>query len=319
MSRLAAVSVLIPCRNAAAYLADTLASVLNQTLPPSEVIVVDDGSTDGSRDIVAGYGGAVTLLFNPGRGASAARNHASSAAHGEFLQFLDADDLLEPGALEARVAALQQSNADVAISNWCRIADESGLWRVTSTESGNLPSADLPADVQIMRGFWAPPAAILYRRTICERIGGWRETLPVIQDARFLLDAARVGGRFVHVNRVGARYRQHVSGSLSTSNSPQFWGDVLRNAREVEGLWRASGRHSAVYLEALGKTYDHCARAALPMDQHLFTEALDALSRLGWHAATRRVRAARLMNLVFGYRLTRAVLHPVRASGERCH
>jgi hypothetical protein len=311
------VSVLIPCRNGAAYIAETLASALDQTLPPLEVIVVDDGSTDGSQDIVAGYGDRVMLLSNPGRGASAARNHAAAAAKGEFFQFLDADDLLEPGAIEARVAALQQTGADVAVSDWCRITQQTGMWRISRTESGKLPSADIPADVQILRGFWAPPAAILYRRAVCERIGAWRESLPVIQDARFLLDAARVGGRLVHVAHLGARYRQHASGSLSTSDSPRFWRDVLRNTREVEELWRADGRHAPVYCDALAGTYDLCARAALSLDQRLFTEALEDLSRFGSYAPSRRVRAARLLNGLLGYRLTRAVLHSAVAAAGR--
>jgi len=311
------VSVLIPCRNGAAYIAETLTSVLHQTLPPLEIIVVDDGSTDGSQNIAEGYGDRVTLLSNPGRGASAARNHAAAAARGEFFQFLDADDLLEPGALETRVAALQQSGADVAVSDWCRITEQSGMWRVATTVSGKLPAQDVPADVQILRGFWAPPAAILYRRGVCERIGAWCESLPVIQDARFLLDAGRVGGRFVHVDHLGARYRQHASGSLSTSDSPRFWGDVLRNAREVEALWRAEGRHTPIYRDALASTYDLCARAALSLDQRLFTDALDDLSRFSSYAPSRRVRAARLLNKVLGYRLTRAVLQSAAAGAGR--
>jgi hypothetical protein len=183
--------------------------------------------------------------------------------------------------------------------------------------SGRLPAPDVPADVQILCGFWAPPAAILYRRSVCERIGAWRESLPVIQDARFLLDAARVGGRFVHVDQLGARYRQHTSGSLSTSDSPRFWGDVLRNAREVEALWRAEGRQTPVYRDALASTYDLCARAALSVDQRLFTDALHDLSRFSGYAPSRRVRTARLLNRLLGYRLTRAMLQSTAAATGR--
>jgi glycosyltransferase involved in cell wall biosynthesis len=271
--------VLNPCRNGAAYIAETRSSALHQTLQTQEILVVDDGSTDGSQDIVGSYGERVTLLANPGRGASAARNHAASAAKGEFFQFLDADDLLEPEALEARVAALQQAGADVAVSDWCRITDQSGIWRIASTVSGRLPAPDVPVDVQVLRGFWAPPAAILYRRAICERIGGWRESLPVIQDARFLLDAARLGGRFVHVDRLGARYRQHASGSLSTSNNERFWTDILRNAKEVETLWSQSGRCDAGAREVLANLYARCVRAGLLYDAGLFAAARCELER----------------------------------------
>jgi glycosyltransferase involved in cell wall biosynthesis len=303
-----AVSVLIPCRNGAAYIAETLTSALHQTLPPLEIIVVDDGSTDGSREIVAGYGERVKLLSNTGRGASAARNHAASAAQGEFLQFLDADDLLEPSALEARVAALQQSGADVAVSDWCRITEQSGVWGTASTVSGRLPAPDVPADVQILCGFWAPPAAILYRRSVCERIGAWRESLPVIQDARFLLDAARVGGRFVHVDRLGARYRQHASGSLSTSNRKRFWTDVLRNAKEVEAIWLDTGRCGAEARAVLADLYARCVRAGLLYDAALFDAARQELERFPEYRPSRSLQIAMAMQPASRFRVGRAVV-----------
>jgi glycosyltransferase involved in cell wall biosynthesis len=309
MSRATAtVSVLIPCRNGAAYIAETLASALHQTQPPLEIIVVDDGSTDGSQSLVAGYGDRVTLLSSPGRGASAARNHAAAASKGEFLQFLDADDLLEPDALASRVAALQLSGADIAISDWCRIAEQSGVWRVTTTESGKLPSVDVPADVQVLRGFWAPPAAILYRRGICERIGAWRESLPVIQDARFLLDAARVGGRFVHVDRLGARYRQHASGSLSTSNRKRFWTDVLRNAKEVEAIWLDTGRCGAEARAVLADLYARCVRAGLLYDAALFDAARQELERFPEYRPSRSLQIAMAMQPASRFRVGRAVV-----------
>jgi glycosyltransferase involved in cell wall biosynthesis len=257
---------------------------------------------------VAGFGDRVTLLSNPGRGASAARNHAAAAARGESLQFLDADDLLEPGALEARVAALQQSGADVAISDWCRITEQSGIWRVTSKESGKLPSAEIAADVQILRGFWAPPAAILYRRAICERIGGWRESLPVIQDARFLLDAARVGGRFVHVPQLGARYRQHASGSLSTSSSERFWTDILRNAKEVEALWSQAGRSNTETREVLADLYARCVRAGLLYDAALFSAARRELERFPEYRPSLFLQIATVMQPASRFRVGRVLV-----------
>src|SRR5262249_6668979 len=159
-----------------------LRSAEQQTLRAGEILVVDDGSTDESMAIAARHAPAVTMLRSPGRGASAARTFGASRARGEYLQFLDADDLLEPHALATRVGALARLDAEVAISDWQRRQDREGRWEPGRVESGRLPDAATPADLQIFRGFWAPPAAILYRRSVCDRIGDWHGALPVIQD-----------------------------------------------------------------------------------------------------------------------------------------
>lgn len=272
-----AVSVLIPCRDAGRFIAATLESALEQTQPPAEVLVVDDGSSDDSREIIRRFGSRVTVVASPGRGASAARNHAMTCASGAFLQFLDADDLLHPHALESRVAALTSSGADVAVSDWRRLTVHAGRWQGGAVESAQWP-ADVPLDLAIFQGYWAPPAAILYRREMCARIGRWSDTLPVIQDARFLLDAARAGGRFVHVAGVGADYRQHAAGSLSSRSPERFWLDILRNTREVEAIWNGTATDPG-RRRALAASYANCVAAGLRLSRPLFRASLTELER----------------------------------------
>src|SRR5436853_6931925 len=84
--------------------------------------------------------------------------------------------------------------------------------------------------------FWAPPAALLYRREIVDRIGGWPAGLPVIQDARYLFEAARRNARFAYVAGVGAYYRVS-SNRLSRRNLSRFIGDCARHASEIEAIW----------------------------------------------------------------------------------
>src|SRR5215211_2892046 len=110
-------SIVIPCYNAARYLAETLESAFTQTYTPTEIIVVDDGSTDGSVELIQTYGNRVRAEYGPNRGASAARNQGTALARGEFIQYLDADDLLTHDAIEKRVAGLRQNTADVAYSS----------------------------------------------------------------------------------------------------------------------------------------------------------------------------------------------------------
>jgi len=100
------ISVIIPAYNVEAFLGEAIESVLNQTHPVDEVIVVDDGSTDRTADIAESFGTPVYVLRQDNAGPSAARNHALDHAAGDFIAFLDADDLWEPQKLERQIAYL---------------------------------------------------------------------------------------------------------------------------------------------------------------------------------------------------------------------
>jgi glycosyltransferase involved in cell wall biosynthesis len=97
------VSVIIPNYNYSQYLGEAIDSVLAQTYSPIEIIVVDDGSTDGSREVLESYGDRVTAIFQQNAGVSAARNNGVSQSHGEFVAFLDADDAWLPAKVELQM------------------------------------------------------------------------------------------------------------------------------------------------------------------------------------------------------------------------
>lgn len=101
------ISVIIPVYNGERYLAEAITSVLRQSLLPTEIIVVDDGSTDGSAAVAAGFGGRVRVNTQPNAGPAAARNLGVQMAHGDLLAFLDADDLWLPDKLTRQLAYLQ--------------------------------------------------------------------------------------------------------------------------------------------------------------------------------------------------------------------
>ena len=121
-------SVVIPCRNGARFLAQTLRAALNQTRPPDEIVVVDDGSTDASRAIAEAFGPPVRVLSGPAEGAAVARNAGAAAATGDLLMFLDADDLLTPPTLAALAAALAGQGRAVALCPWDRYELAGEAW-----------------------------------------------------------------------------------------------------------------------------------------------------------------------------------------------
>jgi glycosyltransferase involved in cell wall biosynthesis len=116
------VSILIPCYNSANWISETLASALAQTWQNKEIIVVDDGSTDNSLAVAKSFESPIVkVISQENRGASAARNRALQESQGDFIQYLDADDLLAPDKIERQVQRLADGNSDcVAAGEWAR-------------------------------------------------------------------------------------------------------------------------------------------------------------------------------------------------------
>jgi len=271
------VSVVIPCFNAEATVGDAIESALGQTWRDIEVIVVDDGSNDGSAEILRGFGNRIRAEFGPNRGASAARNKGTALATGAYVQYLDADDLLAPEAIEKRVLALHDSGADVAYSDWQRFEiGADGLRRLGEIVARRMEDIDPDPEIACATAFWAPPAAILYGHHVVDAIGGWNERLPVIQDARFLFDAARGRARFVHVAAVSAFYRR-ASTSLSRGNEGQFMLDVYRNGIEIQSLWEADGPLTEKRAAALAGIFDMTARTFFQLGMPEFDDAVARL------------------------------------------
>ena len=105
------VSVVIPNYNYANYLREALDSVLAQSYSDIEIVVVDDGSTDGSKDVIAAYDDRINAIFQKNEGVSAARNNGVLAGSGEFIAFLDADDAWLPTKVERQVAMFRSDPA----------------------------------------------------------------------------------------------------------------------------------------------------------------------------------------------------------------
>ena len=124
------VSIIIPCYNSAAWLAETLASALAQTWTDREIIVIDDGSTDNSAAVARSFTArGVQLVTQANAGAAAARNAGLRLARGDYIQFLDADDLLAPDKLARQVRLLEESGNDcIATCAW-------GRFTTTATDS----------------------------------------------------------------------------------------------------------------------------------------------------------------------------------------
>ena len=298
------VSVVVPCYNARRWIRETLDSVFEQDVSPLEVILVDDGSTDGSAEFVRERFPQVRVLTTQRAGPSRARNLGTCHSRGAFIQYIDADDLLAPGKLAAQMAALESSGADVAYGPWRELcATQDGTFA-----PGRLVDRRLPGDAELalLTEYWWPPAAYLFRRAIVERVGGWNEGLPVIQDARFALDCALYGGKFVFCEGLAAYYRRHAKGSVSTTDRQAFIRDCLRSTAEVEQWWRERGLLTPKRTDALVHAYGIAARASFGRDATTFESAYAALERLQPGYVPPFPRHLALASRVLGYRRAEA-------------
>jgi Glycosyl transferase family 2 len=203
------VSVVVPAYNAGATITATLKSALNQTYRPVEILVVDDGSLDGTADIVeAGFGSKVQLIRMPHQGRGAARNIALAEAGGAYVQFLDADDLLGPEKVEMQVCLLEANPqygvayglveyfvADDPSRRWCRIPRR------------GYPSGDVLRWI-IDDGLLLPISAVV-RTSVVRAVGGFDESLRSNEDWDLWLRIAASGVRFAFfpTDGVVARYR----------------------------------------------------------------------------------------------------------------
>jgi glycosyltransferase involved in cell wall biosynthesis len=304
------VSVVVPAYNAAGTIRESIQSACEQSYARIETIVVDDGSSDHTSRIVSSFGDSIRLeRFAANQGVSQARNRGTELARGEYLQYLDADDLLAFDTIRARVSALENSGADVACVDWQRFGAENRATAVgPETFEPLLEPWSEDMQAACATSFWAPPAALMYKREIVNAIGGWNRSLPVIQDARFLFDAAYHGATFVHVRGVGAYYRVGSGKSLSTRGDSAFAADVLRNADQIRSLWERSGEMTELRRKALCDIYDFAARSLFTHGSHQFKRAVNGLNEMSRGEKYFYSNIANAMADAVGIRLARRIM-----------
>ncbi|HVA80763.1 MAG TPA: glycosyltransferase family 2 protein, partial [Candidatus Binataceae bacterium] len=163
-------SVIIPAYNCAATIAEAIDSVIAQQAEGVEIIVVDDGSTDSTPDVLRGFGNRITAVRQDNAGAAMARNKAVSLSHGKYLAFLDADDVWLPGRLARTVELLERKPGAVMAFGDYICVDHS------RTRSERVSAGRAPTHQDLLRHSWSIlPSAVTMRRTAFAAVGGFSE------------------------------------------------------------------------------------------------------------------------------------------------
>ena len=276
------VSIIIPCRNGAAWLGEAIKSCLGQSWANLQIIVVDNGSTDGSLDLAKRYEArGITVLTCERAGASAARNVGLKHADGDLIQFLDADDILDADKIRRQVERLDAAPAaSVASGAWAHFARDpsdavftpEAVWRDFAPEEFLIASW--------LGGGMMPNFAWLTPRAVIERAGPWNETLSVYDDGEFFCRVVLASSGIVFCADARGYYRS--AGALTLSKRRD--SEALASAFTAVDL---SCRHllqrcnSAAALKACATHYQRFAYDAYPQAAELVAQAEKRAVELG--------------------------------------
>jgi len=238
------VSAIIPAYNAVRTVGGAIESCLSQTYPPIEILVIDDGSLDGTAEVAAGFGTCVRVERKPNGGPASARNHAARLACGDWLGFLDADDRWLPSKLEKQLTLASSDNVVV----------------IQTLTGGS--TQQIPPEVTFP-GLWETnlvcTSSALIRRSTFERLGGFNEDPELIssEDYHLWLRVAAAGGRIVTYPEFLIEWTR---GGRLSSNLEAFGRAQLRN---VSLISRELDLPPETIRRKCSQIYDEIGRDAL--------------------------------------------------------
>ncbi|WP_353930087.1 glycosyltransferase [Okeanomitos corallinicola TIOX110] len=251
------VSILIPCYNAEKWITQAIESALNQTYLNKEVIVVDDGSTDNSLEIIKSFGNSIHWETGANKGGNAARNRLLELSTGTWLQYLDADDYLLPDKIEKQINFLKQfPHIDIIYSP--SILE---YWETEMLKQEVL-SIPKPHDPYILLALWYLPqtGSPLWKKQAILDVGGWKTDQPVCQEHELYLRLLKAGKGFAYCHNSGSVYRQWSESTVCKKDKTLTYQHRLEITNNLELHLRLIGELNHERLYAINKSRFECAR-----------------------------------------------------------
>lgn len=271
------ISILIPCHNAEQWVGQSISSALAQTWPNKEIIVVDDGSTDKSLEVIRSFGDAIRFEAGPNRGANPARNRLLELAQGQWLQYLDADDyLLETKVADQLAAVDGEADVDVIYSP---MTVES--WR--DGHAGERTVFPISSDDPwLLMARWQMPGthAVMIRRSAVVEVGGWKPDQPCCQEHELFVRLMIAGKRFAYVPKPGAIYRHWSAGTVSTKDPRQTLFRRLEIADTAEAHLTRTKAINTGLSDAFASQRIECARTLYRFDRSAAIKTAEKATRI---------------------------------------
>lgn len=309
------VSIIIPCYNSLGFIEATLKSVQKQSYQDIEIIVIDDGSTDGSFEFLSKINSSkFSLVKNTGKGACAARNHGLKLAQGDYIQFLDADDLLSPKKIENQVKLLQKYPNRISVCSTSHFYEEPQKGRVT--DKGFMFSTDKPEDF-LLKLYGADgqnhnmvqTSAWLTPRQIIDKIGFWNEELLKDQDGEFFCRAVMASKGVIYEPKALNYYRKHKKGSNIANNKAREYLQSQLKALDSKALQLKAFSDSQAYKNAFALQYKLLAIDAFPHFLDLHRSCIKRSKVYGGsnHLPVLGGHVVEVVKKTFGWRIAKAL------------
>jgi len=257
------VSILIPAYNAQRWVAQAIESALLQCDGNAEVIVYDDGSSDGTMAALRRFENQIQIDGGPNRGATYARNRLLDLASSEWIQYLDADDYLMPSKISGQLAEIAINPAVDVLYGPVTVE-----WHSKSGFTTSLSEIPAPHDPWAQLALWHLPqtGAPLFRRQALLDVAGWRDDQPCCQEHELYLRLLMAGKYFKYSDAGGSVYRRFDTGTLSTTNIANVWRERLTIEQRIE-------------------QYLSLEKALTPARQWAINQARFEIARSAWHGA----------------------------------
>lgn len=235
------VSIVIPCYNTERFVAEAIASALSQTAPIADIVVVNDGSTDGSLDVIRSFTG-IKVVSQENGGLSAARNAGLAHATGDHVVFLDADDRLKPDAVELHLAAFAANPEAPMVYGSAQLIDADGR------DIGQSLQAPTRFDWRgVLFGRTPSPSQAMFNREKLRRIGDFESGVRIGEDFPIYLRLARNAEIVCHGGLV-TDYRRHP-GQL-TKRPAALLESMLRSQRAFRATFEPHAQGDRIWAEA---------------------------------------------------------------------
>ena len=276
------VSIITPVYNKAAFVRETLDSALGQTYPNIEMVLINDGSTDGSLAILeefqSKFPDKIILIDQVNGGVSKATNAGIQASSGEYMQFLDADDLLSPDKIENQISLLKgKPSAVISSCEWVMFEEKPSNYL-------NIPYGifqNFDSGKECVLRFWnhqemMQPAAYLTHRSLIEKAGDWNENLIINQDGEFFSRVLLHSQNVVYESKGKVFYRSPGIDNVSQQKTKKAWISLLesyfsyeKNFFQFEDSQRVRIALKKVYQKFIYDIYPEYPELIIKAEKHM--------------------------------------------------